>query len=799
MRDSMISKCQVIVRGVLIAAAILPTLAFAAPAQDIPGFESRFTNAPPKIDGKLNDVCWKDAVLTNDFWLVDGSATAGGLASGYVAHDQSNLYVAFRSKSDKTSGLRSGSVKRDQGVWGGPNLQVFVDPSGPSPYYCFTLNSRNTQEDARSYDTSWNGRWQNAVYIAPDESYWQAEIAIPFSVMDLSRVKDGNWRLNITCVVVVGGKQQILTWAPTFNNFNAPALFGKLSLPKVRWDDYRVSLDAAIKTGRPGVFLVDARTRQQAGKPRGLRLALDFKTPSGGTARNTVALPPSVFEVRTQLSAKTYEMGEHQFLLAIFDAKTNRPVAQQWLNMTSPRPLTVWTDRSLYSGAGSATISVETWIADSAGKPFSVAVVDKDGTAVKRQAGKLDAMGRGSVSLDIAALPDGEYRVKAQVAGKAAQCPLVKLAPQAGTVYHDDHGVIYKDNKPFFPFGMYYIQSHLGENGLLDEYAEAGFNTIVWEWVDAPNYISALNEMDKHGISLIASVQNEYYFSELRTKMQSQPQDVQLAAYEKHVQAMTRTVADAAPRNLIGWYVWDEPSLEGLGFVKGIADATKAGDPRRPGLVCLCISNYLQGFSDIVDILAPDPYPGFPGGPITKVSNFMIEARRVTGGRKPVIAVLQSFSEPPGQEGIKNMPTPEELRCMAYLSIVHGAKGILFFSYDYNTPMREANPLLWAEMKRVAGEVRDLAPVLFKDSGKLSAKQTAGSEAVHIRAIQDGKGVCIVAVNTDRKPAKGVTWKLSGIPDGPMGVAGEHRSVNVSKGQLKDDFPPLAVRTYRRK
>ena len=113
---------------------------------------------------------------------------------------------AYRMKADEKSGLPTGSETRDDGVWFSPNVQVFVQPPAADSYYVFTLNSKNTQEDAKDYENLWDCKWQSATFVAEDKSYWQAEMALPFAAFDLANPPGPAWKLNLTCVVSLAGK-----------------------------------------------------------------------------------------------------------------------------------------------------------------------------------------------------------------------------------------------------------------------------------------------------------------------------------------------------------------------------------------------------------------------------------------------------------------------------------------------------------------------------------------------------------------------------------------------------------------
>ena len=155
---------------------VATTLTHAAERPPVPTLVPTSAATPPVIDGRLDDACWQATEPVSRFWNVEGTERFGELQWVKVASDEEAIYIGYHMKADPQSELPTGSKLRDEGVWFSPNIQVFVQPPGTGSYYIFTLNSRNTQEDSKDYDSLWNCTWQSAVFIAKDKSYWQAEI-----------------------------------------------------------------------------------------------------------------------------------------------------------------------------------------------------------------------------------------------------------------------------------------------------------------------------------------------------------------------------------------------------------------------------------------------------------------------------------------------------------------------------------------------------------------------------------------------------------------------------------------------
>ena len=63
-------------------------------ASEKPSLKMVRTKVPPKIDGRLNDACWKVAPKTSAFVTNDGDKSSV-VTYGYVCRDDNYLYIAF--------------------------------------------------------------------------------------------------------------------------------------------------------------------------------------------------------------------------------------------------------------------------------------------------------------------------------------------------------------------------------------------------------------------------------------------------------------------------------------------------------------------------------------------------------------------------------------------------------------------------------------------------------------------------------------------------------------------------------
>ncbi|MCH2398336.1 MAG: hypothetical protein MK364_04460, partial [Pirellulales bacterium] len=247
--------------------------------------------------------------------------------------------------------------------------------------------------------------------------------------------------------------------------------------------------------------------------------------------------------------------------------------------------------------------------------------------------------------------------------------------------------------------------------------------------------------------------------------------------------------------SMLAWYTRDEPNESMYKMVRGLHDVAQATDPYHPTMTVIFQPHLFPHYHDATDILGPDIYPTFPGGRVARVGEGMRKAVRDLQG-KPIVAVLQSFY-PKG----RRMPNRAEFRCMAYLSVVSGATGIMWFSYDYNGKMAEEHPEAWHALRELAGEFKQLGPVFlsFDSHGQMQRRQVRVGNDLRAAAWQQGNFRYVVVVNDVDQQRGRVTLDLSqeaGARD--VEVLFEDRTLQRElDGSLVDHFAPYDVHIYR--
>ena len=237
---------------------------------------------PPKIDGKLDDVCWQNSATTGE--LLQFEPESGEPATQpttiYVAYDANNLYVAFECFKNDMSKLSANLTRRDSFFFSDDHVEVLIDTflDGRN-CYAFALNPLGTQTDRRLINEgsnrrtgqsmigtaiSWDCDWQGQASEGTDK--WTAEFAIPFAELRFPKGQETmTWGINFWRNDEVPAEEQM--WADLGDRQYAVSRFGHLTdIPT-----------ANLVTKRPVKFKPYATLKPQVTQPGDGETTLDMK------------------------------------------------------------------------------------------------------------------------------------------------------------------------------------------------------------------------------------------------------------------------------------------------------------------------------------------------------------------------------------------------------------------------------------------------------------------------------------------------------------------------------------------
>ena len=142
---------------------------------------------PPVIDGRDDDVAWRDAPVQRDFitYRPTEGATPVFRTEARIAYDDRALYVLVRAFDPDPSRIEQRLARRDTQDPTADQVHLFLDPyDDRRTGYEFTVTSAGVKLDGiisndGDEDYSWDGVWDVATRI--DSLGWVAEFAIPFN------------------------------------------------------------------------------------------------------------------------------------------------------------------------------------------------------------------------------------------------------------------------------------------------------------------------------------------------------------------------------------------------------------------------------------------------------------------------------------------------------------------------------------------------------------------------------------------------------------------------------------------
>ena len=190
--------------------------------------------APPKVDGVLDDAIWKTAAVFTDFKSSDGGVPKGK-ARLLVAQDEKTLYIAVECFEDAKSlkDLVANVTEHDGAdIWQDDEVEVYLDPTGKAEsYYQFIVNSKGVaweafHESPDKPDADWSPKYGCAAKVGKES--WVVELALPKSIFDRTKAVSDSWVFQCLNVRQAGGPEE-LQFAPVEGASHQPDKFGRLT------------------------------------------------------------------------------------------------------------------------------------------------------------------------------------------------------------------------------------------------------------------------------------------------------------------------------------------------------------------------------------------------------------------------------------------------------------------------------------------------------------------------------------------------------------------------------------------
>jgi hypothetical protein len=206
-----------------------------------------YTEAPPIIDGSLDDPAWQRAEVLRLVCNQDGAAPRFE-TTVRLLWDQACLYVGFACEDTR---IYATMTERDAPLWHQEVVEIFVDANCDEIGYVeIEVSPLNTLLDLYVLNRppepfrgmfDWDSvGMRTAVRVdgnphdpdSPDRS-WQVEMAIPwddFATAPHQPPQPGDvWRVNLYRIDQFEGQEELYAWSPTLcETFHVPARFGEM-------------------------------------------------------------------------------------------------------------------------------------------------------------------------------------------------------------------------------------------------------------------------------------------------------------------------------------------------------------------------------------------------------------------------------------------------------------------------------------------------------------------------------------------------------------------------------------------
>ena len=229
------------IKGTVWLTAALTVAVSVAGAQDFPAaltagrkdaklVVSPGTKRTPRIDGVLDDACWRQAGSVTGFLRMKHTQRAGVQTTVRFNHTRDALYIAAIVADPKIVGKER---KRDAGTWEDDCVEFFLDPRrGRQDRFHIIISAAGMIYDARLGKSQWNA---GPALLVAAKRYpgkgWTVELRVPFKTLETDRPRQGEvWDLKLARedYDAEGGVPRLSAWQYIGNDFSDAGAYGRL-------------------------------------------------------------------------------------------------------------------------------------------------------------------------------------------------------------------------------------------------------------------------------------------------------------------------------------------------------------------------------------------------------------------------------------------------------------------------------------------------------------------------------------------------------------------------------------------
>lgn len=813
------------------------------------------TNAPlckeaPRIDGVLDDPCWKDAATLSDFFIhgdTNGVQTKDTVVR--VTRDDKFLYFAIDCVNPNMRFLSQHGVDHDDpGIGHDDSIEIFLTRDGLGRYYHYVLNYANVQSERRltieegsiNRDLSWSYPWITAT--VPGEKGWTAEAAIPLELLNTREPGDVklNFMRNKTNVELdmMGAKNSesraCHLWSPVKKTAHEPEAFGVLAGLREQINapaPFLVDIDG-LKTGELAIegdsfsFRVSA-TLIGVSPVAGQAVVEVVQTLTNGTKQAIVttnmALPPRC-QTPLALTVPVADFAPKKLALRLTDRTTGMVLDMAPLPFEGTLIKELYPELSFYSHEKTARVKVILDLAPDALKKMALILASKDGKTIAEDKNPTPET---ILSADAGTLPLGANKLTANLTrndGKifgARDVTVTRLKAGVNNESKIDYfrRIVLFKGQPYFPFGMVdgasFETNSIVMNAFIKEFQSAKMNTIFLQTHVGTDFNPEdmkikFNALADAGINVIVGCGVHSVLKGLE-KINSQEEKERLMReryenkYEPNIRRCIETFKDQP--NILVWYGIDEANLgdwrSALFVAKLFWPTIKQADPYH-----INYSVYARSIprvpeaTDYFEVLGYDIYTYPDWNNIhAKICDPMAAQIaeldiRAAEKRQPIWTMPQPTSLDPGR-----CPRPlsgREQMCQSYTALIYGSKGLIYFTYTL-----ASSEETWQTLETLGREIEAFAPALLNDPVKQKITYASGTydavrwqiPTVPMRLFRfpDGK-LMALAVNGKNYPVD-LTVKIKGLSGAAL-MFDKKTAFDVKAEEFTDHLEPYDVRAY---
>jgi len=171
--------------------------------------------AEPTIDGDVNDPCWAEAVLLDNFTKPKSTERPGKRIAARLCFDDRALYICLVCEEPNPERIRDEQTP-GQSVWRDDCVEIWIRTTDDLyEFDQFIANTSAKREVLRRRRVSkpWSPKWDLACKV--DKAEWRAEMAIPFTALEIPAPNPGDMlQMKLGREDRATGRTLLSTWPP---------------------------------------------------------------------------------------------------------------------------------------------------------------------------------------------------------------------------------------------------------------------------------------------------------------------------------------------------------------------------------------------------------------------------------------------------------------------------------------------------------------------------------------------------------------------------------------------------------